>query len=350
MKKLPAWVWIVAFWCAIGLFDATRTVFVMRAEGMHHNWPHLFLVQLLSWVIWALATPLALRLDNLRAWKGWLVHPAVCLGIGIAAAGWLAWLEEMLNPWAGDPMPDLPATTMPDLPTLWQIRFEENLLAYAVLYGTALMIGYALRARQQIARQRELLANAQLDALRRQIEPHFLFNSLNAIVSLIREQRSSDAIAVTVELSDLLRRVLDDQRRSLVPLSEEVDFLSKYLDIQKIRFGDRLGFAIERPADLEAEVPALILQPLAENALKHGIGRRAQGGLIDIRVERFGDRLTICVENDGPPLPAARKDGIGLSNVRARLDNLYGGDASLSIYDGAPGKVLVTLSLPYRPA
>jgi hypothetical protein len=343
MKKLPPWAWIALLWCAVGLFESTRTVFVMQAEGMHHDWLHLFVTELLSWLVWGLATPLILRLESQRGWRAWLLHPLACLGIGIAAAGWLAGLEELLNPWA--------AAQMPDFPSLWLIRFEENVVAYAVLYGTALAISFVLRTREQMARQREVLVQARLDALRRQIEPHFLFNSLNAVVSLIREERPADAIQVTVELSDLLRRVLDESGRQLVPLFEELDFLDKYLDIQKVRFGDRLGVAIDRAPDLAmAQVPALLLQPLAENAIKHGIGRRVEGGKLDIRVERSEDRLTIAVENDGPPLPPRREDGIGLANIRARLHSLYGDSAALDIGDGAPGRVLVTVSLPYRLA
>ncbi|SRR5579859_136140 len=337
------WLIIAGIWGSVGLFDASRTVFVMHAEGMHHDWPYLFLVLVLCWLVWALATPLVMRLERLRGWRAWVAHPAACLGIGVVAAGWGAWLEERFNPWL--------ANEIPDLPTLWRMRFEENLLAYLVLYVTVLAVCVALRTRAQMARQREVLTQARLDALRRQIEPHFLFNSLNAIVSLIREKRDADAIQVTVELGDLLRRVLDESGRQLVPLFEELDFLGKYLDIQRVRFGDRLGVAIERPAGLAmAQVPALLLQPLAENAIKHGIGRRVDGGRLDIRVARAEDRLTIAMENDGPPLPPSREDGIGLANIRARLFSLYGEDAVLEIADGAPGRVLVTVSLPYRTA
>ena len=343
MKNTPPWIWIALVWCAIGLCDAIPTVFVMRAEGMHHDWPSLFLVRLLAWLVWALATPAVMRFERLRGLRAALVHPAACLLIGLVSAAWLAWLEWLLNPWANPSVPDF-------LPR-WQALILENLLGDAVLYGTLVAVSYALRTREQMARQRELLAHARLDALRRQIEPHFLFNSLNAVVSLIREERNDDAIAVTVELSDLLRRVLDDSSRQLVPLFEELDFLGKYLDIQRLRFGERLGVAIERSPDLAmAQVPALLLQPLAENAIKHGIGRRVEGGRLDIRVARDQNRLTIAVENDGPPLPPRREDGIGLANIRARLRSLYGDEAALDIADGAPGRVLVTVSLPYRIA
>jgi len=342
MKKVSPWLAAAGIWCSVGLFDASRTVFVMHAEGMHHDWPYLFLVLLLSWLVWALATPLVLRLERLRGIAAWVGHPLACLCIGIAAAGWMAGLEETFDPWSA-------GAEMPELSDLWRVRFQENLLSYIVLYVTVLAVSFALRSRAQLARQREVLTQARLDALRRQIEPHFLFNSLNAVVSLIREERPADAIQVTVELGDLLRRVLDDSSRQLVPLFEELDFLGKYLDIQKVRFGDRLGVAIDRSPDLAlAQVPALLLQPLAENAIKHGIGRRVEGGRLDIRVARDEDRLTIAVENDGPPLPPSREDGIGLANIRARLHSLYGEAAALTIADGSPGRVLVTVSLPYR--
>lgn len=344
MKKLPSWVWIAAVWWAAGLFDATRTVLVMHAAGMRHNWPHLFVMVLLSWLMWGLlATPVVRRLQRFHGRILWLIHPLACLTISVISAAWIGWLESVLNPWA--------VMEAPDFLSAWNARFQEDLFSYVILYASIVATGFAWHSREQLARQREVLVQARLDALRRQIEPHFLFNSLNAIVSLIREGRPTDAIDVTVELGDLLRRLLDDSGRTLVPLFEEFDFLGKYLDIQKVRFGDRLGIAIDRPAELAmAQVPALILQPLAENALKHGIGRRVEGGRLDITVARDQDRLTIHVENDGPPLPATLQDGIGLSNIRARLASLYGDEAGLSIGAGAPGRVLVTLSLPYRPA
>ncbi|HMA51560.1 MAG TPA: histidine kinase [Magnetospirillaceae bacterium] len=344
MRKLPSWVWIASIWFAIGLFDATRTVIVMRAEGMQHDWPHLFVVLLLSWLVWTfLAISLVQRLESLRGWRLWLIHPLVCLAIGVISAACHSWLELVLNPWA--------VTETPAFLPLWKTHIQEDMSSSVILYATILAISFAWRSREQLARQRELLVQAQLDALRRQIEPHFLFNSLNAIVSLIREGRPSDAIDITVELGDLLRRLLDDSGRTLVPLFEEFDFLGKYLAIQKVRFGERLVIAIDRPDELAmAQVPALILQPLAENALKHGIGRRVEGGLLEIKVARDDRSLSIRVENDAPPLPPERQDGIGLSNIRARLFSLYGDQAALTIGAGAPGKVLVTLSLPYRPA
>lgn len=347
MKKISAWIWSAVAWFTFGLIDSTRTVFVMYEEGMHHDWPALFLVLMLSWLVWAIATPLVVRIGR----KRWWIHPFACLAIGVVSAGWLAGLEWLFNPWAAPERLFNPwdAPKMAAFLPLWQERLGENLTAYIVLYGVILMVAYGLRSREKMARQGELLAQARLDALRRQIEPHFLFNSLNAIVSLIREGRPADAIDVTVGLGELLRRLLDESGRTLVPLFEEFDLLGKYLDIQKLRYDDRLTISIDRPSELAmAQVPALVLQPLAENALKHGIGRRVEGGLLDIKVARDDGVLTIRVENDAPPLPADLQDGIGLSNIRARLASLYGEQAGLAIGAGAPGKVLVTVSLPYR--
>ena len=187
MKKLSPWLAVAGIWCSIGLFDASRTVFVMHAEGMHHDWPYLFLVLLLSWLVSELATPLVVRLERLRGWRAWVAHPLACLGIGIVSSAWIAFLEESFNPWLAD--------AMPDFLTLWRIRFQENLLSFVILYATVLAVTFALRLRAQMMRQREVLTQARLDALRRQIEPHFLFNSLNSVVSLIREGRTGDADA-----------------------------------------------------------------------------------------------------------------------------------------------------------
>jgi LytS/YehU family sensor histidine kinase len=152
-------------------------------------------------------------------------------------------------------------------------------------------------------------------------------------------------------LSDFLRRVLDDSTRQQVPLGEEVEFAQKYLDIQKIRFAERLQLSVDVPTELyTAQVPALILQPMVENAVKHGIAKRAQGGSIRIAASRSNGMLTLSVSNDGPSLPAdweMARSGIGISNVRTRLKSLYGDSFTLSMRNQEGGGVAVSLSLPF---
>jgi two-component system LytT family sensor kinase len=356
LSESPRWFWIAAIWSGIGLFDATQNVFVMRAEGMHHFWIRLFFTLLFSWLPWALATPLALRLvrrypaAQWRRLSTWLVHLAACAAIGLVYAGWIAVWEEWLNPWALSPGPD-------PFAQLWLKKFDNGLLSYVILYGVILLVGSMLDSRERLARQQaetarlnEQLSQAQLNALRRQIEPHFLFNTLNAIAGLVREKRNDAAVDMIAGLSDFLRRVVEESGRQQVPLAEELDFAQKYLDIQMVRFAERLQVSVDVPSELfPAQVPSLILQPMVENAIKHGIAKRVQGGAIRIAASRSNGRLMLSVYNDGPGLPVGWEKthtGVGISNVRTRLQNLYGDEFELSVQNQEPGGVEVSVSVP----
>ena len=357
LSESPRWLWIAAIWSGIGLFDATQNVFVMRAEGMHHYWGRLFFTCLFSWLPWALATPLVLRLGRkypAAQWRRpstWLTHIAACAGIGVVYAGWVAAWEESLNPWALSPGPD-------PYRQLWLRKFDNGLLADVILYGMVLLVGSMLDSRERLARQQaetarlnEQLSKTKLDALRRQIEPHFLFNTLNAISGLVREKRNDAAVGMIAGLSDFLRRVVEDSGRQQVPLEEELEFTQQYLDIQKVRFAERLQVSVDVPRDLfPAQVPSLILQPMVENAVKHGIAKRVQGGAIRIGASRCNGMLTISVYNDGPGLPSGwekTQTGVGISNVRTRLRNLYGDEFEMKMQNQDPGGVEVSLSVPF---
>ena len=356
-SELSRWLWLAAIWFGMGLFDATQNVFVMRAEGMHHYWGRLFFTLLISWLPWILATPLVLRLARRyppaqwNRFSTWATHLAACGSMGLIHAAWVSMWEEWLNPWALMPGPD-------PFPQLWMHKFYAGMLSYLVLYGMILLINHVLDAREQLAFQQtesarlsEQLSKAQLSALRRQIEPHFLFNTLNAIAGLVREKRNDAAVTMIVRLSDFLRRVVEDSDRQQVPLGEELEFTQKYLDIQKARFAERLQFSVDVPQELlPAQIPSLILQPMVENAVKHGIARRVQGGAIRITASRSNGTLTVRVYNDGPSLPAgweASQSGIGILNVRTRLQNLYGDQFELSMRNKQPGGVEATVSVPF---
>ncbi len=326
------WFWVALIWSGVGLFDAAQNVFVMRAEGMHHAWGRLFLRLFIAWLPWALGTPLALYLGRrypptkLRPVFVWGIHLGACAGIGLAFAGWVAGLDTLLNPW-------LTPTPPGGYLHAWRDTFYNGLLADVMLYGAILAISYVLDSRERLARQQtetaklnEQLSKAQLDALRRQIEPHFLFNTLNAIAGLVRENRNDAAV-----------------------LGEEIEFLQKYVDIQKVRFGERLEVSIDVPEGLlSAQVPSLILQPMVENAVKHGIAKRAQGGAIRVSAFRDNGSLTLSVYNDGPLLPADwAESGIGIPNVRGRLRGLYGEAFELTMRNREPGGVEVAVSVPF---
>ena len=353
---MPSWFWIVSIWGGVALFDATQTVASMRAEGMHHNWTQLFVAVLLSWLPWAMATPLILRLAQkaplqMRHLRNWAFHLATCAGIGLASSAWLAWLENLLNPWAKVP-------AVQPFVHLWLYKFYNGLLLFLMLYGFVLVVSYVLGSRERLAKQQtetarlnEQLSKAQLDALRRQVEPHFLFNTLNAIAGLVREKKTDAAVRMIAGLSDFLRRTLEDSDRQQVPLGEEMEFLQKYLDIQKARFGDRLQLKVDVPRELfHAQIPSLILQLVVENAVKHGIAKLAQGGAIRIGASRSNGSLRLNIYNDGPSLPAdwETNSGIGIANMRTRLRSLYGDAFELNMQNQAPRGVEVTVSVPFQ--
>ncbi len=312
-----------------------------------------------GWLPWALATPFVLMLGRryppVKVWpiSTWIFHVAACAAIGLVHAAWIAGLDMLLNPWA-DPNPS--ARFIP----FWLDKFYNGMLSYVILYAAILAISYLLDSRERLARHQtetaqlnEQLSKAQLSALRRQIEPHFLFNALDAIAGLVREKRNDTAVDMIAGLSDFLRRTVQDSDRQQVPLAEEMEFLQKYLDIQKVRFADRLQLTVDVPRELlPAQVPSLILQPMVENAVKHGIAKRAQGGAIRISAFRSNGRLTLRVYNDGPNLPHdwdSTQSGIGMANTRTRLQSLYGDDFELRMRNQAPGGVEVSVSVPFVP-
>jgi signal transduction histidine kinase len=354
-SRTRRWLWVAAIWFAFGLFDAAQTVVAMRAEGMHHAWSRLFLRIVLSYLPWALATPAVLRLSRryppaqLRPVSGWFAHVTACIAIGVVYSAWTAWWDEMLNPWA--------YPSLPHFPRLWFFLFYQGMLSFLLVYGAILAVSYVLDSRQRLAlhqtetaRLNEQLSKAQLSALRRQIEPHFLFNSLNSVAGLVREGRNDDAVSMIAGLSDFLRRVLEDANRQLVPLGEEVEYVQRYLDIQKVRFGEKLQCKLEVCEDLfSAQVPSLILQPMVENAVKHGIAKRTRGGEIRISADRHDGLLTLRVYNDGPGLPEGwgTSPGVGMANVRTRLQGLYGNAFVLDLQNHDHG-VEATLSVPLR--
>ena len=268
------------------------------------------------------------------------------------AAAWWAWLDESLNPLAlsSGPGPFL---------ILWRDTFYDGIAQSLFLYGALFAISrlmdyreHLLEGKIEAARLNEELSKAQLHALRNQIEPHFLFNTLNSVAGLIRENSNETALNMVVGLGDFLRRVAVESGRQQVPLGEEMEVLQTYLDIQKLRFSDRLEVDVDVPEELYgARVPTFILQPMVENALKHGIAKRARGGSVRITATRSSDVLTLSVYNDGPALPRdweTSNAGIGISNARTRLRCLYGTAFDLQLRNSEPSGVEALVSLPFE--
>jgi len=236
------------------------------------------------------------------------------------------------------------------------VRFHIALLIYASILGLTQGVLYYRRtqARElQLAKMEAQLAEARLQALNAQIRPHFLFNTLHTIGQLWRTGRSDDADAVLDHLGALFHKVSSSTSRFEVPLAEELDLVRDYLAIEEVRFRDRLRPTVVAPFDaLDCLVPPLILQPIVENAVRHGISAVSTAGTLAVSASRDGARLRLVVRDDGPGIAAATKTpgtGTGLRNTRERLAQLYGDRGLLSIADAPGGGTIVTIDIPASP-
>ena len=353
------WRWIAAIWLAGGLFDASQTVLIMHAEGRHHAWLPLFATELVSWLPWALATPLVVALARRYpivrgiSVRTLAVHLAAFAALSAVAETWSAWLQVLFNPWGNRRWPTFIDT--------WSTTLIFQALTFFIAYALILTVTYLVDARESIARQitetarlNEELSRAQLATLRRQMEPHFMYNTLNSIAGLVRDQRGDAAVSMIVGLSEFLRRASEDSHRSQVTLAEEVEYLQRYLDIQKVRFGERLQVSVDIPTELlRAQVPNLLLQPLVENAIKHGIAKRVAGGTVRVAGTCQNGNLCLSVYNDGPSLFAdlqGTHTGVGIGNLRTRLQILHGNDSGLQLRRADAGGVEVVVTLPFTEA
>jgi len=226
---------------------------------------------------------------------------------------------------------------------------------YAVGFYRQWREGQSLTGELRVANARleTRLVRASLDALKMQLHPHFLFNTLNSITSLIRNDRSREAEEVVAGLGELLRRALEHRQEAMDTLERELDFLRRYFEIERVRFQDRLQVEYDIPADcLPALVPCLMLQPLAENAMKHGISRDPSARLLRVSARRERAQLVLTVYNDGPALPRdelVSGSGIGVQNTRARLHMLYENEARFELRD-QPRGVIARITLPFTLA
>jgi signal transduction histidine kinase len=228
------------------------------------------------------------------------------------------------------------------------VLFAWSLLYYGVNDWVELE-----RQRERATKAEAMAQAARLCALQSQLEPHFLFNTLNAISTLVVEGQNSAAASMIARLSDFLRLSLDATETPEISVAEELEFVRRYLEIEQVRFGDRLKVAIDVPADaMHGLVPALVLQPLVENAVKHGVLPREKGGSVTVTVTRNNGTLQLRVADDGPGLPvgAPVARAVGLSNTAARLAELYADKASFSLDSSPGGGVTATMEIPFRTA
>jgi signal transduction histidine kinase len=313
------------------------------------------------WYSWALLAPpmlyLARRFPFERdTWRRSLpVHAAAVLVftfLHVVASNFIAsqltgdaWMSEAMKkvPWWSRVLREYVRT------------FDWEMMTYWAIIGLHFAVVYSRQASDRAIRAAQLetrLAEAQLQALQRQLHPHFLFNTLNAISALMhRDVEAADQMLA--RLSDLLRMALDQPGVQEVPLKDELDFLEKYLEIEQTRFGSRLSVRFDvDPETLDAYVPNLLLQPLVENSVRHAVAVRIEPGVIEVAARRIGDRLQVQVKDNGPGLPKGRTPaggtGVGLANTRSRLEYLYGASQALQFSEPPGGGLAVIVTIPFR--
>lgn len=339
--KLRILVAVTAWWLSWGLLNATNYRQMTVAGGNPAAWAHVLATELASSLLWVPFTLLALWLAE-RWPLGRLTARSVGAHLGGVAAtifgraAVVALFNDQIH-WYAD--------AVPPFDELLMISVYNNLFFYLLITVGAHALHYARAHREREAQ----LARAELHALRAQIQPHFLFNTLNTIASLVHDEPRTAERMIT-GLGTLLRRSLDSDGSYELPLRDELAVLRAYLEIEQVRFADRLTVVWDiRPDTLAAAVPPLLLQPLAENAIRHGLWPRPAAGQLLIRAERRGDFLRLVVSDNGVGLRRARPDdGIGLANTRARLRQLYGIAHDFQLAERIDGGVVATILLPYR--
>jgi len=352
-------------WTVLGLFHFSQGLTQRLVSHDTTPWWHYLAAWLLGVYIWALLTPAIIWLGRQFPFerRNWLRPATIHLLLSAAFSACELTLESALY----SRLHLFPSTLKDFRAALTQLLvmgFHGGVFDYWTVLGAQWGVLYYRRYQERSQevlkfelRASELqsqLMSAQLSALKMQLQPHFLFNTLNAITVLVRQQKSKAAEQMLGHLGDLLRGVLEDVDAQEVSLRRELEYLQLYLSIEHVRFADRLRVEISiDPATQDASVPQLILQPIVENAIRHGIGRSSSAGRILISTAKINGTVEVRVRDDGPGLStgySSEHHGIGLTNTRARLQQLYGEEARLEIGNCNGGGAVVTLKFPFRDA
>jgi len=344
-------------WTAFAAFLTSQMYLAYSRREMPIRWQRIFLVELIYAYMWAALTPFILwfarRFPIERGhWvRSLVVHPGASLLIGF---GTRVLHDLMLFYILADSGVSFSVGRL-----LLNVYFmtDYGMMIYWLILLISFAFDYQRRYREGEVRATRLevqLAQAQLQALKMQLHPHFLFNTLHSISALVHKKPDA-ADKMIARLGDFLRLTLENSGAQEVSLQQELEFLKCYLEIERIRFEDRLTVQLSiEPQTLDARLPNLILQPIVENAIRHGISPRTSGGRIEIEARRFNGTLQIQVTDNGPGLPSDSnsgrivKEGIGLANTQARLKQLYGDDHSLDLSNTAKGGLSVILEIPFR--
>lgn len=361
-KPLPRVIWFLllfALYTVItAIFAAERKVSYLGAPNAP-TWSYSFSLSIAPWLAWLIFTPLVVYLARAYPLEGAKLKRSLLVHAGAAIV--IAPLQAYLNIYIGVVISILAEgykTTWKELiflpASVVAYRSFRNPLIYAIIVGITFATDYRRKLRDRELREAQLesqLARTRLLALQTQIRPHFLFNTLNAVTALMREDPRG-AENMLVGLADLLRLTIEGGNTQEVPLQEELVLLEAYLDIERIRFSDRLKIVREiDPQLLDEPVPRLLLQPLAENAIRHGLAPKKGAGTLWIRAQLAGEVLELEICDDGVGLCRADSgDGIGLGNTRARLKTLYGEAGVLEVRKREGGGVATIVRMPKRKA
>lgn len=353
----PARAWlrfagIGAFWTLVGLAFASQFYLSSALLGRTVSWGQAITYSLGDWYVWAvLSVPILVlaRRHPPEAGNPWRTA-ALHLGAALVVSLLYVLLRSAVG-LAHSRLLDEPVTFAEVFQPLLLKTFPFNLLIYGVILSVSHAIDYYRKYHERTVHALELekhLAEARLQSLLRQLKPHFLFNTLNGIASLMHSDVHA-ADRMLVRLSELLRLTMNHSGRPLARLRDEVAFIEKYLEIERIRFRDRLTVELDIDrAALDAEVPSLILQPLVENAIRHGIEPHARPGRIRVGARREGAQVVLTVRDNGAGVPPGgfTREGIGLGNTRARLRELYGDRHELRLANHPDGGLELRLALP----
>lgn len=343
------WLFAFGFWTFLGLSFASQFYISSAKAGNEVSWMQAISWALGDWYVFAiLSIPVIQLARRFRFESGNRTASLLAHLLGSACFS-LAYM--VLRAWVGQwqSAASFAEAFKPLLVKTWHF----NLLIYWVIVAVSQAFEYYRKYRERELRAAELekrLVQAKLQALQMQLNPHFLFNTLHSISALMHKDVEA-ADRMIMRLGDLLRAALEGSDTQEVELRQELEFLKRYLEIEQTRFGNRLTVKMDiAPETLEAQVPNLILQPLVENAIRHGIEPRSKSGRIELRAQRHNGALTLEVSDNGTGLPGnqALREGVGLSNTRARLRELYGEAHQFELRPGADGGLMVHLCIPFR--
>lgn len=356
-KRSVRWTFSFFIWTCVGLFFASQSQlwdrYLFRTPI---SWERALTINLSFYYIWACIAPLVFWLGKRYQFerKGWIKALLIHLPTSIILSAIQLLIAEVVFQ-SFRPYPLKLFETFRAIQFSFAFNFHMNLLTYWVILGIGSIREYYRRYRDRELRNAQLeaqLTQAQLQALKMQLHPHFLFNTLNTISSLMHKN-VQDADRVLARLGDLLRASLGNSGVHEVALREELEFLRRYLEIEQIRFGDRLKVEIRVDPDLlDLKVPNFILQPLVENSIRYAVSSRNTGGQIQITATRENERLTLHVKDDGPGLTTEHgvmdSNGVGLQNTRARLQQLYGNDHEFVFRNHPREGVDVSIIIPVQ--